>query len=287
MFKNLKPQLVGINGLNLDDTIELAIRHGFGGIDLPLSEVAEMEEPTEAKAKLDTAGLQWGLFPIPVNFVAPEEKFQEGLERLRRLAPIAQAVGCTRTYDHVWPGHHEKNYEENFEFHSTRLRLVVSILARYEIRFGIEFIGAKTLRDTFKIEFIHTLEQALELREAVDPDRNLGVGILLDSFHWYTSGGSVEDIRNHLSNDILVGVHVNDARADRSREEQMDLERALPGQTGVIDIAGFVGALSEIGYDGPMTPEPFEPTRSELGQMPPNDAVARVAASMKDIPGLP
>ena len=34
--------------------------------------------------------------------------------------------------------------------------------------------------------------------------------------------------------------------------------RRLPGATGVIDIAGFLQTLREIGYDGPVTPEPFE-----------------------------
>ncbi len=44
--------------------------------------------------------------------------------------------------------------------------------------------------------------------------------------------------------------------------------RNLPGATGVIDIAGFLQALQSIGYDGPITPEPFYPALAEL----PSDA---------------
>ena len=40
-------------------------------------------------------------------------------------------------------------------------------------------------------------------------------------------------------------------------DDYMDNERALPGATGVVDIAGFLGALNTIGYDGPIVPEPF------------------------------
>ena len=36
-------------------------------------------------------------------------------------------------------------------------------------------------------------------------------------------------------------------------------------KTGVIDIAGFLQALQEIGYDGPVTPEPF---KKELADLP-------------------
>jgi len=45
---------------------------------------------------------------------------------------------------------------------------------------------------------------------------------------------------------------------------QVDSVRALPGETGVIDIAGFLQALHAIGYSGPVTPEPF---KKELGGM--------------------
>ena len=43
----------------------------------------------------------------------------------------------------------------------------------------------------------------------------------------------------------------------------------MPGETGVIDIGGFLGALQSIGYDGPITPEPF---KQELSDLPSDDA---------------
>jgi sugar phosphate isomerase/epimerase len=51
-------------------------------------------------------------------------------------------------------------------------------------------------------------------------------------------------------------------------DDYVDNQRGLPGETGVIDIAGFLRALDEIGYEGPVTPEPFKDELKEL----PDDA---------------
>jgi len=40
-------------------------------------------------------------------------------------------------------------------------------------------------------------------------------------------------------------------------EEQIDNDRRLPMETGVIDLPGFIKKLAAMGYDGPVTPEPF------------------------------
>ena len=61
-------------------------------------------------------------------------------------------------------------------------------------------------------------------------------------------------------------------------EQQQDLVRELPGETGVIDIGGFLGALRDMGYDGPVTPEPF---KRELQDLPSDAArLVVVKASM-------
>jgi len=60
----------------------------------------------------------------------------------------------------------------------------------------------------------------------------------------------------------------------------MDLVRRLPGETGVIDIVGFLKALKEIGYDGPVTPEPFD---KSLKEMPKDEAVRKVGKAMDKV----
>ena len=138
-----------------------------------------------------------------------------------------------------------------------RLRPIADLLARHEIRLGLEFIGPKTLRDTFRHEFVHTIPQMLELCDAVQGRDSSHVGVLLDSYHWYLSSGVKADLLDNLNNRNIVYVHLNDAVAGRSREEQMDLERELPCASGLIDAAAFVSALRAADYDGPVTVEPF------------------------------
>ena len=116
----------------------------------------------------------------------------------------------------------------------------------------------------------------LELADAIGTGN---VGLLLDSWHWYTSGGTVDDILG-LRAEQVVYVHVNDAPAGVPRDEQLDHIREMPGATGVIDIAGFLGALAKIGYDGPITAEPF---KKELGELPAQEACRRTSEALDKI----
>jgi sugar phosphate isomerase/epimerase len=75
----------------------------------------------------------------------------------------------------------------------------------------------------------------------------------------------------------VVDVHVNDAPEGVPVDEQMDNVRDLPGATGVIDIGAFLGALEEMGYEGPVMIEPFS---QRLRQMEREEAVAATAAAL-------
>ena len=43
------------------------------------------------------------------------------------------------------------------------------------------------------------------------------IGVILDSYHWYTAGGTVADIRALRAEDVVY-VHVNDAPEGRALE---------------------------------------------------------------------
>ena len=55
--------------------------------------------------------------------------------------------------------------------------------------------------------------------------------------------------------------------------------RELPASTGVIDLKTFLRALVDIGYDGPVRPEPFNRT---LNGMSDALAVAAAAEAMRE-----
>src|SRR5262249_42260160 len=149
------------------------------------------------------------------------------------------------------PCSNDLTFDENRKLHVDRLGDVAQILNEYGCSFGLEFVGPRTLRASQKYQFIHTMEDMLEMGAEIGPN----VGILLDCFHWHTSGGTTDDIRE-LTPEQVVYVHVNDA-PPVPIDDQIDNQRGLPGATGVIDIRGFLMTLQQIGYVGPVTPEPF------------------------------
>jgi len=163
-------------------------------------------------------------------------------------------LGITRIATWITPGHRELTYMQNFKQLKNRFREVANVLKDYDIRLGLEFVGPRTSRARSRFPFICTHIGMMELVEAIGTGN---VGLLLDSWHWYTAHGTVEELLQ-LSNNDIVHVHVNDAPSDIPVDKQMDNRRGLPVTTGVIDMKGFVNALVKIGYDGPVECEPFD-----------------------------
>ena len=166
---------------------------------------------------------------------------------------INASVGATRVTLVVRPGSDERAFEENFKWHIDRIRPVAEILNDEGCRLGLEFLGPRTLRTDKAFGFIYTAAGMLALADAIGTGN---VGLLLDSWHWYTGQGTISDLSSLAVREV-VHVHVNDAPAGVDVSEQIDNKRALPTETGVIDLVGFLKALKEMGYDGPVTPEPF------------------------------
>ena len=96
----------------------------------------------------------------------------------------------------------------------------------------------------------------------------------------YTSGGALDDL-DKISNADIVNVHVNDAPVGLTMAEYNDHDRRLPCETGVIDLAGFMGKLVALGYDGPVTPEPFSARVNAIED--PLEAATVVVESMNEL----
>ena len=254
MFPNFSPRALGIE-LSFDESVKLARRFHYGGIDVSIAELQQIAAQRGISAiseQMASAGLRFGAWSMPVAYAAGEDSWRQALSELPAQAQLAASLGADRTSTPVSPISDERAWDENYRFHLERLGPIAESLAAHGIRFGLEWIGPKTLRDGARYSFIHTMEDMLQL--AADLGDN--VGLLVDIFHFFTSHTDVSAVRG-LTNAQVVNVHVNDAVAGRSADEQMDLERALPAETGLTDVAGFLQALDAIGYDGPVTVEPF------------------------------
>jgi sugar phosphate isomerase/epimerase len=267
MFRSLSPGAIGIRA-SLTEGLELAEAADFQGLDISIGEVARMVEensPDYVKKLFADAGLKIGAWGLPVNWRADEEEFKKGLEGLRRMAKIGQSVGSTRLSTWILPFSDEKPFAENFQFHVQRFRPIGEILSEYDCQLGLEFIGPKTMRVGKKYEFVHTMEGMLELCDKIGTGN---MGLLLDAWHWYTAHGTLDGLKK-LKAEQVVHVHINDAPKGIPVDEQIDNVRRLPGETGVIDLVGFLKCLNEIGYEGPVTPEPFS---DKVKGLPPLEA---------------
>lgn len=278
MFKSLSPGSVGIRGVSLPQAIELAAKTGFGGVGVGIREAAALVDEHGIGYVRDLfakAGMRPGSWRPPVTWVR-EDQWEDGLRELPKLAAVGQALGATRTATWITPCSDERPYKENFQWHVARLRQVAEILSEHNCRLGLEFVGPKTSRTRGRYEFIHTLDGIMELAAAIGTGN---IGLLLDAWHLYTSGGSVQDLDQITAQDV-VAVHVNDAPTGIAQDEQIDSVRRLPMETGVIDLPGFIRKLAQLGYDGPVTAEASSERVKALAAQDPVQAVQVVADLM-------
>ena len=281
MYMSLSPGAIGIRGLALPESIALARRSGFAGVSVALPELRELAEQrgTGAIRELFTqAGVAPASWGLPFDW-GPSELWESALRSLPEFCTLATDLGCQRATLVMPSGSNERTYAENFAWHVARIQPIAEILRDHRCRLGIEYIGPETYRATFKHEFIYNLGGLMELISAIGTGN---VGVLLDSYHLYTSGGTMTDLDQLSAEDVVV-VHVNDAPADVPRAAQMDLVRALPMETGVIDLPTFIGKLNAMGYDGPVMPEPFSARINTLAATDPDAAAREVAASMTSL----
>ncbi len=279
MYKALCPYAIGVHPRTLEDALRAAQSGRFQGVEFSPAEIAdrvEVQGAEEVKALFAEAGVRPAAWGLPVEWRGAEETWRQGLAELPRLAQAAAAIGGARVSTWLLPGSDTREYAENYQFHLDRFTPIARILADHGCSLGLEFIGPKTLRDSLRHPFVYRMEDMLALGREIGPN----VGLLLDCWHWYTSGGTPEALRA-LTPAQVVYVHVNDAPAVVPVDEQRDNTRALPGETGVIPIADFLQALAQIGYDGPVTPEPF---KKELADLPSDQSrLETVGAAMDRI----
>jgi len=274
-YKNLAPGHLGVRA-NQQQALEYAVKYGFDSIGPNPGEFQEKSasEIREWLGLMKEKGVRYGCGGLPVEFRRDQERFKSDLAKLPKQAGLLKQLGVTRVATWVTPGSRELTYRQQFELLTKRFREAAKVLKDNDIRLGLEFVGPRTSRSRSRFAFICTHIEMMELVEEIGTGN---VGLLLDSWHWYTSHGTVDELLK-LSNNDIVHVHVNDAPAGIDIDKQVDNRRALPATTGVIDLKGFINAMVKIGYDGPVECEPFD---QELRKMEPDAAVQKTSESLK------
>lgn len=271
MFSTLSPGALGLD-LAHPRAVDLAAVHGFGGVDPDLDHFRSLGPAGTAEhaAAVREQGLQWGMAGLPVALDAPAAEFRQQLVDLPADLELLTAAGVTRVGTWIRPMHQELDHRQNWRLHQGRIALVAALLEDAGIRLGLEYIGPKTFWSTERFPFIHSLR---ELRELIGETGAGNVGLILDSYHWHTAGEDAAQLEGLADADI-ISVDLNDARADRERDEQQDLDRRLPFDTGVIDLDGFLRAIAAAGYSGPVKIEPF---MSSLAERPVDEVLTEIS----------
>lgn len=258
---DLRCSSIGV-AVNQAAAIDLAHRFQFESVAADPTYLAELTNDSMAQllGGMQEKKIVWGAADLGVEFRQDERAFKHGIEVLPRLASGLQRAGVTRVGTWLSPAHNDLTYTANFRQHKKRLATIANILRDHGLRIGLEYVGPKTSWTSKRYSFIHTMAETQELIGEIGVDN---VGLVLDSWHWYTAQESVEAILA-LKNSQVIACDLNDAPAGLAVDQQIDNRRELPAATGVINVKEFLSALIHIGYDGPVRAEPFNKVVNEM-----------------------
>ena len=257
-YTALVPGSIGVKA-DQAESIRLAVEHGFDSVQ-PLPGELAADGAGRHVAALREGRLRWAAAGLPVEFRRDEESFAESLAALPQAAEALQSAGVTRVGTWLRPSSETLTYLQNFRQTARRLRQVAKVLQDHGLRLGLEYVGTKRNWTAARHSAVHTLAGTVDLISEIGRPN---VGVVLDSWHWWTSKETGDDIRA-LSGENVIAADLNDAPAGIEMEEQYDNQRELPLATGVIDAGEFLGALVAIGFDGPVRAEPFSRKLNEM-----------------------
>lgn len=259
MYTTFDPHMLRLTG-GTEEYLDWIVKYGIGGVGV-CSEILDCEEKAmELARKVWDRNLRWSVMFTPVDFYAPgveDVRFEQGLEIFKRRCDVAERMRVEFCYNHVWSSNEDRPYAENFAWHVRRLEKVQQVCVDHGIRYGLEFLGPRQVLYRYRHPFIHTIAGVVALAEAAGGK----AGFIFDTYHWSCEGAREDDLYYAATHvEKMCGFHVNDGVFGRTLPFQLDLERAMPMTTGVIDAATPYKLFEEKGYDGPCICEPLWPT---------------------------
>jgi sugar phosphate isomerase/epimerase len=248
MYLSFNRTLVAGGKLDWPAFARLAHYAGYRGVDVEAKPA--MEAGLEAtRSLLGGSSLKPAVIGLPVNFREDQAQFEQDMKGLPAVAEFAAALGCPRITTWLLPSSPLPKAEQR-AIYKVRFQAIAEVLARHQVRFGLEFVSPVHLRKRHPYEFIWRMDEMLEFARECGPN----VGLLLDSWHWHHAEGTLADIEA-AGVDAIVHVQLADA-PDLPPEMIVDSERLMPGE-GVIDLVGFFRTLKKIGYADGVSPEVF------------------------------
>ena len=193
-----------------------------------------------------------GLSPLSINSIEHitfrDPKAYETIKQdCEELSTIASEVGCHCIV--VVPGRLPQGgaSRENVVAESIKvLNELCDIAANHNVTLAFEFLGQPDCS-------VPTLDLADEIVRKAGREN---LGLVIDSFHFYAGGSTIEMIEA-LDPKLIQIFHINDAE-DLPCDQLEDRHRLLPG-LGILPLREMISAFQRIGYDRVASIEIFRP----------------------------
>jgi 2-keto-myo-inositol isomerase len=211
------------------------------------------QSPADLKILLEKHDLK----PLSINSIEhitfrSDEDYELIKQQCDELSKIAAEINCP--YIVVVPGRIPVDGATRAEIIDESILVLnelCDIAARYNVSLAFEFLGQTDCT-------VQTLDLAHEIVSTADRSN---LRLVIDSFHFYAGGSTVEMIEA-LDQRLLAVFHINDAE-NRSRETLNDSHRLFPG-LGILPLHALIGAFGRIGYAGVASIEIFRPEYWEM-----------------------
>lgn len=225
------------------EKIRLAAEAGFAGVELWINDVYEYVgrggEVSDVEKALADHGLivpcaiavrQWG--------EASEIEYPLMLDEVKRRMELAARLGSP--YLVATPPREACDLAQI----SRRYRDLLEIGRQAGVKPTMEYIGF--------FDSVRHLNQAWQIVEEAD---DLDATLLLDSFHSWNAGATLDDLIA-IPVEKIAHYHIDDADPQKPVGTQTDPDRVMLGE-GPIDLEAEIGVLRDKGYDGTVSLELF------------------------------
>ena len=241
---------------SLEELVLLAAENRFECIDVApalLRDAVGRLGMEGVKALLERNHVSIGSFPSSCPWADDRAQFEEGLTILENDAALFAALGCGICHTFIMPSCDE-SVPQWAAVAIERIRRISDLIGGHGIRLALEYVGPHSMRRLRNHPFVWNIEGALNLIRLVDRPN---VGLLVDSFHWFTAQETEDDIRG-MPKGLIFHVHVNDA-PNLPVDQLYDDNRLYPGE-GIINLSSFMRALRDAEYSGIVALEVLRPT---------------------------
>jgi len=229
---------------SLEEDIVSTSKAGFEGIELWVDKIRKFLESNSAenlKELLEKNNLKPA--SICPFFLSAFGDTEASIRNIEWGAKVANRINCEMLL--VCPDipPRDMGYRDAIKKVGEFVKRCIEITSSYGVKLAIEPLGMHP--------FIPGPKEALDIVEYVGHN---SLGIMMDTFHYYKSGVSLEEIES-IPIERLFLVHINDSE-DLPREKLTDKNRLYLG-LGVIPLKEILGILKRKSYDGFLSVEIF------------------------------